>query len=72
LVWGDNAWAENFFATLKKEYIHFNPFATRSELRQTVFGWIESLYNNRRVQARPGYMSPREFAAMLMSGRLAA
>jgi putative transposase len=63
---GDNAWAESFFATLKKECIHFNHFATREELRQTVFAWIEGFYNNRRVQARLGYMSPREYSAMLM------
>ncbi len=62
---GDNAWAESFFATLKKECVHFRQFATREELRQTVFGWIESFYNNRRVQARLGYMSPREFVSWL-------
>jgi len=61
---GDNAWAESFFATLKKECIHFRHFTTREELRQTVFAWIETFYNTRRVQARLGYMSPREFAAL--------
>ncbi len=65
---GDNAWAESFFATLKKECIHFRQFSTRDELRQTVFGWIESFYNNRRVQARLWYMSPREYASWLMVG----
>lgn len=63
---GDNAWVESFFATLKKECIHFRHFATREELRQTVFAWIEGFYNNRRVQARLGYMSPGEYAAALM------
>jgi len=65
---GDNAWAESFFATLKKECIHFRQFATRDELRQTMFTWIESFYNNRRVQARLGYMSPREYASWITSG----
>jgi len=65
---GDNAWAESFFATLKKECIHFRQFATRDELRQAVFAWIEGFYNTRRVQARLGYLSPREYAAVL-SGR---
>ena len=63
---GDNAWAESFFATLKKECIHFNQFATRGELRQAVFAWIEGFYNTRRVQERLGYMAPREYAKMLM------
>ena len=63
---GDNAWAESFFATLKKECIHWNLFATREQLRQTVFAWIEGFYNTRRVQARLGYLSPRGYAAGLM------
>ena len=64
---GDNAWAESFFATLKKECIHFNQFATRGELRQAVFAWIEGFYNTRRVQARLGYTPPREYARSLMT-----
>jgi len=64
---GDNAWAESFFAILKKECIHFRHFATHDELRQATFAWIEGFYNNRRVQARLGYMSPREYAATLIS-----
>jgi putative transposase len=63
---GDNAWAESFFATLKKECIHFRHFATRDELGQAVFAWIEGFYNTRRVQARLGYLSPREYAALLL------
>ena len=69
---GDNAWAESFFATLKKECIHFRNFATREEVRQTVFRWIESFYNTRRVQARLGYISPRAYAALLLESEKAA
>jgi putative transposase len=65
---GDNAWAESFFATLKKECIHFRQFPTREELRQTVFAWIESFYNTRRVQAKLGYLSPRDYARLLTAG----
>jgi putative transposase len=63
---GDNAWAESFFATLKKECIHWQHFASRDELRQTVFAWIESFYNNKRIQARLGYLSPRAYATSLL------
>jgi putative transposase len=63
---GDNAWAESFFATLKKECIHFRHFATREELKQTVFAWIHSFYNTRRIQKKLGYISPREYAASLL------
>lgn len=68
---GDNAWAESFFATLKKECIHFRQFATRNEQRQAVFEWIESFYNTRRVQARLGYRSPREYAEALRKQKAA-
>jgi putative transposase len=64
---GDNAWAESFFATLKKECIHFRHFATREELKNTVFEWIHSFYNTRRIQKRLGYISPREYAALLLN-----
>lgn len=68
---GDNAWAESFFATLKKECIHFRQFQTRDEQRQTVFEWIEGFYNTRRVQARLGYRSPREYALIAANQRAA-
>jgi len=69
---GDNAWAESFFATLKKECIHFRHFRTREELREAVFAWLEGFYNSRRVQAKLGYLSPREYADLLMREEEAA
>jgi len=69
---GDNTWAESFFATLKKECIHFRHFATRDELGQAVFAWIEGFYNTKRVQARLGFMSPKEYAKSLFDQRLKA
>jgi len=69
---GDNAWSESFFATLKKECIHFRSFSTREELRHTVFTWIENFYNTRRVQAKLGYLSPRDYAASLKTNEQAA
>jgi putative transposase len=62
---GDNAWAESFFATFKKECTRFRHFSTREELRRVVFEWIEVFYNNKRIQKRLSYRSPREFAAKL-------
>ena len=64
---GDNAWAESFFATLKKECVHWRHFATRDEARQVVFAWIEGFYNTKRVQARLGYLSPRDYAKTLIN-----
>ena len=64
---GDNAWAESFFATLKKECIRFRHFETREELKSTVFEWIHSFYNTKRIQKRLGYISPREYALSLLN-----
>ena len=64
---GDNAWAESFFATLKKECIAFKHFAAREGLRASVFAWINTFYNTRRVQAALGYISPRAYAVQLMA-----
>ena len=64
---GDNAWAESFFATLKKECIAFKHFAAREGLKASVFAWINTFYNTGRVQAALGYISPRAFAAQLMA-----
>jgi putative transposase len=63
---GDNAWSESFFATLKKECIHFRHFATRDELRQVLFAWIHCFYNSKRVQERLGYLPPKMYAESLL------
>jgi putative transposase len=57
----DNACAESFFATLKKELIHGRKFKTRAEAKQAVFQYIEIWYNSRRLHSSLGYMSPNEF-----------
>ena len=58
---GDNTWAESFFASFKKERVHYNHFATRDEASFATFSWIEGFYNTMRVQKRLGYVSPSEY-----------
>jgi transposase InsO family protein len=48
----DNAVAETFFATLKKELIHRRSWPDRAELRTEVFDYIEAFYNRRRRHSR--------------------
>jgi putative transposase len=50
----DNAVAESFFATLKKELIHRRAWPTKDELRGEVFEYIEVFYNRRRRHTRLG------------------
>jgi transposase InsO family protein len=57
----DNAVAESFFATLKKELVHRRSWPTRHELTSEVFEYIEAFYNRRRLHSTLGYRSPDEF-----------
>jgi putative transposase len=62
---GDNAWAESFFANFKKEIIHPYHYANHAKTREAIFMWTEGFYNTRRVQKRLGYLSPKDYAALL-------
>lgn len=57
----DNAVAESFFATLKKELIHTRPWPTLDILQTAVFEYIESYYNRRRRHSAIGYDTPIEY-----------
>ena len=57
----DNAPAESFFATLKRELVEKSKFATRDEARSAVFTWIATWYNRERRHSSLGYISPEEF-----------
>ena len=57
----DNAVAESFFATIKKELIHRYTFQTRREAAAAIFEYIEVFYNRIRKHSKLGYQSPVEF-----------
>lgn len=57
----DNAVAESFFASLKKEYVHHTLFATRIQAQLGIFDYIEAWYNNERAHSTIGGLSPNEF-----------
>jgi putative transposase len=57
----DNAVAESFFATLKKELIHRQSWPTKAELRTEVFDYIEVFYNRQRRHSTIGGLSPVRF-----------
>ena len=63
----DNAVAESFFATLKKELIRRQPWPTRAELRQAVFEYIELFYNATRRHSTLGFLSPAEYERISLS-----
>lgn len=57
----DNAVAESFFSTLKRELVSRENFGTRTEARLAVFEWIEVWYNRKRRHWALGYLSPEAF-----------
>ena len=57
----DNAVAESFFATIKKELVHRQPWPTRRDLGSAVFEYIEAFYNRQRRHSTLGYLSPEEY-----------
>ena len=57
----DNAVTESFFATLKTELIHRQPWPTRRAATDAVADYIEGFYNPYRLHSSLGYLSPNEF-----------
>jgi putative transposase len=57
----DNAVAESFFATLKLDLIHRQPWRDVHHVRQEVFEYIETFYNRRRLHSSLGYKPPVVF-----------
>ena len=57
----DDAPMESFFASLKKELVHDEDYATRDEARSSIFEYIEVFYNRIRRHSSLGYRSPAEY-----------
>ncbi len=59
----DNAAAESFFATLKKQAVYGERFLTRQEAQQTIFEYIECYYNRVHRHSTNGWLSPADYEA---------
>jgi transposase InsO family protein len=59
----DNAVAESFFASIKRELIDTRTWPTREGLRRAIFDYIEGWFNVRRLHSSLGYCSPSEWEA---------
>jgi putative transposase len=57
----DNAPMESFFASLKKELVHHEDYATRAEAKASIFEYIEAFYNRVRRHSALGYVAPDEY-----------
>lgn len=57
----DNAPVESFFASLKKELVHHEDYATREQAKASIFEYIEAFYNRVRRHSALGYVAPAEY-----------
>ena len=57
----DNAVAESFFSSLKKEWVRRKIYPTREDCRADVFDYIEVFYNRSRRHSHIGDVSPVAF-----------
>ena len=63
----DNAVAETFFATLKKELVHRRSWPSRLELQSAVFEYIEAFYNRQRRHSTLNMLSPTNYEQQRLS-----
>ena len=63
----DNAVAESFFATLKRELLQRTRWPTRVAAIQALTGYIDGWYNRIRRHSSLGYLSPMQFEQKLVT-----
>lgn len=60
----DNARAESFFKTLKREEVYLKQYRTFAEAEANIGQFIEDVYNQKRLHSSLGYLPPAEFEAL--------
>ena len=68
----DNALAESFFSSLQVELLDRRTWATRRQLSNAIFEWIEAWYNPRRRHSALGYRSPIDYETLQPAATAAA
>lgn len=61
----DNAKAESFFKTLKKEEVYLNHYQNFEEAHANLGAFLDDVYNVKRLHSSLGYLPPMEFEANL-------
>jgi putative transposase len=57
----ENALAESFFATLKREEVYLHEYRSFTEAAANLEHFIEAVYNHKRLHSSLGYRPPSEF-----------
>ncbi len=60
-----NATCESFLKTLKYEEVYRQEYRDLGEVLKSIGGFIERVYNERRLHSALGYRPPSEFERML-------
>ncbi|MBU0509449.1 IS3 family transposase [bacterium] len=68
----DNAVAESFFKTLKKEEVYLSDYRTPEEARRQIQHFIEHVYNHKRLHSSLGYVPPAEYELQYKQTQIAA
>jgi putative transposase len=65
----ENALAESFFATLKREEVYLHEYPTLAEAEANLERFLDEVYNHKRLHSSLGYRPPSEFEAPWIGGR---
>lgn len=66
----DNAMSESFWLSLKTEFFERRVWQTRAEAMRAVAGWIEVVYNRRRLHSVPPVEFEEKFLAKQSAGQV--
>ena len=62
----DNAKAESFMSTLKREEVDGRAYRTAHEARRSIGSFIEEVYNRQRLHSALNYLTPADFEATVV------
>lgn len=60
----DNAKAERFFKTLKREEVYLNQYETFADAELQIGQFIDDVYNQKRLHSSLGYLPPVEYESL--------
>jgi transposase InsO family protein len=60
----DNAKAESFFKTLKREEVYLNHYETFADAEGQIGRFIDDVYNQKRLHSSLGYLPPVEYESL--------